>query len=118
MRINITIIFIAIYFCFSQSYAQTIQNGVIQEYNERAKKTPLGGVELNVRSAGSTVSDGNGNFKLQFLTLKPGEKVNVRRVEKLGYEIFNKEAVEKRPSLSSKLMENCRKPNIRNSSTN
>lgn len=94
MRINITIIFIAIYFCFSQSYAQTIQNGVIQEYNERAKKTPLGGVELNVRSAGSTVSDGNGNFKLQFLTLKPGEKVNVRRVEKLGYEIFNKEAVE------------------------
>ena len=94
MRINITIIFIAIYFCFSQSYAQIIQNGVIQEYNERAKKTPLGGVELNVRSAGSTVSDGNGNFKLQFLTLKPGEKVNVRRIEKLGYEIFNKEAVE------------------------
>lgn len=94
MRINITIILIAIYFCFSQSYAQTIQNGVIQEYNERAKKTPLGGVELNVRSAGSTVSDGNGNFKLQFLTLKPGEKVNVRRIEKLGYEIFNKEAVE------------------------
>lgn len=76
------------------SYAQTTQTGLVQEYNERAKKTPLSGVELNVRSAGNTVSDKNGKFSLQFLTLKPGEKVNVRRIEKLGYEIFNKEAVE------------------------
>lgn len=74
--------------------AQTIQKGVIKEYNERSQKTPLGGVELNVRSANSTVSDKNGGFSLSFLTLKPGEKVNVRRVEKLGYEIFNKEAIE------------------------
>lgn len=73
---------------------QTIQNGVIQEYNEKAKKTPLEGVELNVRSASSTVSDKNGKFSLEFLTLTPGEKVNIRRLEKLGYEIFNKEAVE------------------------
>lgn len=76
------------------TYAQTTQTGLVQEYNERAKKTPLGGVELNVRSAGNTVSDKNGKFSLRFLTLKPGEKVNVRRIEKLGYEIFNKEAVE------------------------
>lgn len=74
--------------------AQTTQTGLVQEYNERAKKTPLAGVELNVRSAGNTVSDQKGEFSLQFLTLKPGEKVNVRRIEKLGYEIFNKEAVE------------------------
>ena len=72
--------------------AQALQNGIVQEYNERAKKTPLAGVELNIRSAGSTVSDGK--FALQFLTLKPGDRVNVRRIEKLGYEIFNKEAVE------------------------
>jgi hypothetical protein len=76
------------------SFAQTIQNGVVQEYNEKDAKTPLEGVELNVRSAGSTVSDKSGNFALSFLTLEPGEKVNVRRIEKLGYEVFNKEAVE------------------------
>ena len=74
--------------------AQALQNGIVQEYNERAKKTPLAGVELNIRSAGSTVSDADGKFALQFLTLKPGDRVNVRRIEKLGYEIFNKEAVE------------------------
>lgn len=74
--------------------AQVIQEGIIQEYNEAAKKTPLAGVELNIRSAGSTVSDNGGHFSLEFMTLKPGEKVNVRRIEKLGYEIFNKEAVE------------------------
>ncbi|MDE5757832.1 MAG: hypothetical protein K2H85_04385, partial [Allobaculum sp.] len=74
--------------------AQTIQKGVVKEYNEKSQKTPLAGVELNVRSANSEVSDDAGNFTLQFLTLKPGEKVNVRRIEKLGYEVFNKEAIE------------------------
>ena len=74
--------------------AQAVQDGIIKEYNEKNAKTPLSGVELNVRSAGSTVSDTNGEFSLRFLTLKPGEKVNVRRIEKLGYELFNKEAIE------------------------
>lgn len=78
----------------SPSFAQAVQNGVVKEYNEKAKKTPLAGVELNVRSANSTVSDAQGAFALNFLTLKPGEKINVRRIEKLGYEIFNKEAIE------------------------
>lgn len=74
--------------------AQIVQKGIVKEYNEKAQKTPLSGVELNVRSANSTVSDQNGDFSLSFLTLKPGEKVNVRRIEKLGYEVFNKEAIE------------------------
>ncbi len=74
--------------------AQTVQSGIVKEYNEKAQKTPLGGVELNVRSANSTVSDKDGSFTLSFLTLKPGERINVRRIEKLGYEIFNKEAIE------------------------
>ncbi len=82
------------FFCAISAIAQTTQTGIIKEYNEKAKKTPLAGVELNVRSANSTVSDKNGNFTLQFLSLKPGEKINVRRIEKLGYEVFNKEAVE------------------------
>ncbi|MDE6277896.1 MAG: tetratricopeptide repeat protein, partial [Muribaculaceae bacterium] len=71
-----------------------MQRGLVREYNERAAKTPLGGVELTVRSAGSTVSDRDGSFALEFLTLEPGERVNVRRIEKDGYVVFNKEAVE------------------------
>lgn len=84
---------LTIFLAFSLT-AQTTQKGVVKEYNEKAQKTPLTGVELNVRAANSTVSDKEGNFILQFLSLKPGEKVNVRRIEKLGYEVFNKEAIE------------------------
>lgn len=82
--------------CFTANYlfAQAIQNGVVKEYNERLEKTPLTNVEVTISNAASTVSDKNGNFQLQFRTLKPGDKVNVRRIEKLGYEIFNKEALE------------------------
>lgn len=76
------------------SYAQSTQSGFVKEYNERLDKTPLNLVEISISNAASTVSDDNGNFMLQFRTLKPGDKVNVRRIEKLGYEIFNKEALE------------------------
>lgn len=75
-------------------FAQVTQPGVVQEYNEKAKKTPLAGVELNVRNANNTISAKDGSFSLQFKTLKPGDRVTVRRIEKLGYEIFNKEALE------------------------
>ncbi len=74
--------------------AQTVQHGVVKEYNEKAEKTPLPGVELNVSKAASTVSGIDGAFELSFLTLGPGEKVNVRRIEKLGYEIFNRDALD------------------------
>ena len=78
----------------SNSFAQSVQSGMIKEYNERLEKTPLNHVEIMISNAASTASDEKGNFMLQFRTLKPGDKVNVRRIEKLGYEIFNKEALE------------------------
>ena len=74
--------------------AWTLQKGVVQEYRGKNKKTPLSNVELKVKHASSTVSDKKGRYELQFRTLKPGNKVNVHRIEKLGYEIFNKEALE------------------------
>lgn len=74
--------------------AQTIQKGFVKEYNEKANKTPLSGVEVRAKSAQNTVSEKDGSFQLKFLTLNPGNKVNISRIEKLGYEIFNKEAVE------------------------
>lgn len=75
-------------------FAQTTQSGLIQEYREENDKRPLQGVEIEIKHAQSTVSDKKGKFMLEFRTLTPGKKVNVRRIEKLGYEIFNKEALE------------------------
>lgn len=83
---------ISILTLFSAS-AQTTQKGVVMEYNEKNKKTPLAGVEINVRNAASVISDQNGEFTLQFINLQPGDKINVRRIEKAGYEIFNKDAI-------------------------
>lgn len=74
--------------------AQTTQPGIVQEYNEKAKKTPLSGVEVTAKYAASTVSDKNGKFTLSFLTGKPGQHIDLRSIKKNGYEIFNKEAVE------------------------
>lgn len=90
-------ILVSLLICLSMSLcvnAKVIQNGIVKEYNEKAEKTPLSGVELNIRHSGSTVSDKKGKFSLDFLTLNPGDKVSVRKIEKLGYEIFNKDAIE------------------------
>ncbi|MCM1096262.1 MAG: hypothetical protein NC333_08335, partial [Terasakiella sp.] len=84
-------IFASVAVCAS---AQTVQPGIVMEYNERAAKTPLPGVELNIRSAGATASDADGRFALDFPTLHAGDRVTVRSVAKVGYEVFNKEAVE------------------------
>lgn len=74
-------------------YAQSVQSGIVLEYNGTAQKKPLANVEIVVNNAASTVSDSKGNFTLQFRTLKPGDKITVRRIDKLGYEVFNNEAI-------------------------
>lgn len=76
------------------AFAQTMQSGFVKEYNEELAKTPLENVELVVTNAGTAVSDSDGGFSLVFRTLKPGSHVSVRRIEKLDYEVFNKDAVE------------------------
>lgn len=75
-------------------YAQVTQSGVVMEYRGQQQKTPLAQVELRVIGAGSTVSGVQGMFQLKFRTLKAGDKVAVRGIEKVGYEIFNREAVD------------------------
>lgn len=75
-------------------YAQIIQHGIVKEYCETSPKINLGGVEIVVNKAGSTLSQNDGQFSLSFQTMKVGDKVLVQRIEKLGYEIFNKEALE------------------------
>ena len=95
MNLKIPVLFFGLLMvCTHVGLAQTQQKGVVKEYNERLGKTPLGDVEIVISNASSTASGQDGNFLLQFRTLKPGDKVNVRRIEKLGYEIFNKEALQ------------------------
>ena len=92
LRLSFGIVFTLLCHCIDLS-AQCIQDCIVMEYNESQKKTPLGGVEVLVFNAGSTVSDNNGKAVLKFRTMKPGDKVTVRRIEKIGYEIFNKDAL-------------------------
>lgn len=74
--------------------SQVVQRGVVKEYNGRHEKTPLSNVSLVINNAGSTMSDNSGEFRLQFRTLKAGDKVKIEEIYKEGYELFNKDAIE------------------------
>ncbi len=74
--------------------AQASQPCVVKKYNQKKQKTPLAGVQVEVRDAGSATSAGNGTVTLKFATLKPGDRVTPRRITKSGYEIFNKQAID------------------------
>ena len=72
---------------------QSVEVGYVQEYNGEQAKTPLGGVELSVVGAPSTVSDNSGKYELRFAVLKPGEPVECNEVYKSGYVVFNEDAL-------------------------
>ena len=74
--------------------AQAEQRVEVLEYNGKDRKTPLEGVSVTVQNAPAQMSDAQGLLTLNFRTLKAGEAVTVRRIEKYGYEVFNREAVE------------------------
>ncbi len=73
--------------------AQTTQPGVVMEYREDKPQRPLKGVEIEVKYAPSTKSNQEGAFSLHFNRLKPGSKVEVRKISKPGYVIYNDNAV-------------------------
>ena len=52
--------------------AQATQPCIVKQYNQKQTKTPLSGVQVEVRDAGSAVSASNGAVTLRFATLKPG----------------------------------------------
>lgn len=74
--------------------AQATQKGIVKEYHGKEAKTVLETVEINIRSAQSTISATDGTFQLNFLSLKPGDRISVREIKKHGYEIFNKDAID------------------------
>ena len=58
--------------------AQATQPCVVKQYNQKQQKTPLGGVQVEVRDAQSATSAANGSITLKFATLKPGDRVTLR----------------------------------------
>ena len=91
---NLFLMVILLFIITQNVYAQAEQHGIVMEYNGREKKNPLSQVEIFVQNAGSTVSDADGRFLLKFRTLKAGDKVVVRRIEKTDYELFNRDALD------------------------
>ena len=89
-KFSITIL--CMVFCLA-SHSQSIEIGYVKEYNGKNAKTPLGGVELNVSGAPSTVSDAQGRYELKFAVLKAGEVVHYNDIYKSGFVIFNSEAL-------------------------
>lgn len=93
MRVLTSVIFVLLSTISSILFAQSVQSGVVLEYNGKDAKKPLANVEIVVNNAGSTVSDAEGKFTLNFRTLKPGDRITIRRIEKIGYELFNTETI-------------------------
>lgn len=90
----IAIVFMAAASALPTAFAQSKQDGIVKEYRGVKEKTPVPGVEIVVANAGQNISGKNGKFSLTFRTLKPGDRIQVTRLEKAGYEIFNKEALD------------------------
>lgn len=80
--------------CVSVAFAQVKQQGFVYEYNTSGSRKPLGNVEINVRYAAPQLSGDDGAFELNFPTRTAGDRVSVRRIDKPGYELFNRDAVE------------------------
>ena len=90
-KVVLTIIVLAITLT---AMAQATQPCIVKQYNQKQQKTPLAGVQVEVRDAQSATSAANGAVTLKFATLKPGDRVTVRRITKPGYEIFNKAVID------------------------
>lgn len=91
---TLALIFALILSAFELTSAQSAQLGVALEYKGKAEKQALAGVSVTAANAGSVISDANGEFTLQFRTLKVGDAIQFRRIDLNGYEVMNTEALE------------------------
>ncbi len=78
----------------NEAFAQSVQKVQVVEYMGSEVKKPLPDVSLAVQNAPTAMSREDGSLELQFRTLHAGDRVSLRRADKNGYEIFNREAVE------------------------
>jgi len=94
MRIFITVQFFVYYsICFAQ---QINLNGIITIHNSEYKNGKIeyvSNAEIIAAFSTPSTSDNNGNFSLEFVGVEGGTSVNVN-VEKYGYEVVNKRALQ------------------------
>lgn len=83
-------------FCLATTtcMGQIAQMGKTLQYNGTNTKATLDGVSISAIGAPTTVSNENGDFTLNFRVLHAGDKVNIRRIEKSGFEVFNPDQLE------------------------
>ena len=93
---NIRIILILLFIISSPAtvLAQCAQDVLVLLYRGDKPKTPLANVSVIVSNAGSTITDADGRCTLNFKSLVPGDKVTISRLERPGYEVFNKDALD------------------------
>lgn len=85
---------LALFSLYTLGNAQCVQRVQVLEYMGASPKQPLGGVIVGVSNAPQAQSDESGNIQLNFRTQKEGDPVQVRRIEKAGYELFNSSAIQ------------------------
>jgi len=69
--------------------AQCKQDVIVVLYQGDNNLKPISNVEVRVCNAGTVVTDKDGRCTLDFRKLKPGDKVEVRSIERPGYEVLN-----------------------------
>ncbi len=82
-------VYVLLTFTSLSSVAQIIQPCVVKQYTQKNNKTPLPGVQVEVRDAGTSISDNNGMLTLKFISKKPGDPVILRTAIKSGFEVMN-----------------------------
>ena len=93
-QLNLLAILVFMIIAPTSALAQCSQDVLVLLYRGDKPKKPLANVSVIASNAGSTTTDNNGRCTLKFKTLTPGDKVTIRRIERPGYEIFNKEILD------------------------
>lgn len=89
-----TLFAVIVFLSFSTLSAQSEQRGMVLEYQGVHPKTPLAGVSISAQNASATLSAADGSFLLQFRSLHAGSDIQMRRIDKSGYEVMNQEVVQ------------------------
>ena len=91
---TIRVVSLLVFICFTKMLSsQTLQQGRTVEYNGKNAKTPLSGVQV-IAGGAYDISDKDGHFTLDFISLQNGASIRVERIAKDGYVLFNKDAVD------------------------